>query len=121
MRPLTTFLVLTAIITPLFFASAGVVTGDLQTTGGAAKFKVEGTNQYTISKIVGTIIRAFLGLLGTIFVVLMIYAGYLWMTAAGNEEEVTKAKKLITQAIMGLVVTMSSWAIYSFIIPIFQA
>lgn len=113
MRPLTIFLVLTAIITPIFFASAGVVTTDLQSTGGAAKFAA--ADQYTVSKIVGKIIRAALGLLGTIFLVLLVYAGYTWMTAGGNEEDVGKAKKLIAQAVIGLAIVMSAYAITAFV------
>lgn len=116
MRPLTLFIILTAIVTPLFFASAGVVTEDLGKTGGAAKFDVAHTDSFTISKIVGTIIRSLLGLLGTVFLVLLVYAGYTWMTAGGNEEEVSKAKKLIAQAIIGLAIVLAAYGITAFVI-----
>ena len=64
---------------------------------------------------VGTIISAALSLVGTIFLVLTIYAGILWMTASGNEDQVGKAKKIITAAIIGLVITMAAYAITSFV------
>ena len=65
--------------------------------------------------VVGLIIQVVLGLLGAIFVILMVYAGYTWMTAAGNEPKIDKAKDMIQTAIIGLVITLSSWAIWTFI------
>jgi len=41
----------------------------------------------------------------------MIYAGYLWMLARGNEQEVEKAKNIIIYAVIGLVVVLSAYAI----------
>lgn len=57
------------------------------------------------------IIKVFLGFLAVIFLVLIIWAGYLYMTAAGNEEGVTKAKKLIAEAIIGLIIIFMSYSI----------
>lgn len=65
--------------------------------------------------VVGTIIQAALGLLGAIFIVIMIIAGYSWMTASGNEQKVEKALSTIKHSIIGLVITLSSWAIWTFI------
>ena len=42
---------------------------------------------------IGKIIQVFLGLLGVIFLILLIYAGWMWMTSQGNEEKVEKAIK----------------------------
>ncbi|MCK5060942.1 hypothetical protein KAR28_00160 [Candidatus Parcubacteria bacterium] len=71
--------------------------------------------KYTISEIVGLIVNSFLGLLGIIFTTLMLYSGYNWMTAAGDEAKLTKAKETIRRAIIGLVITVGSYAIYLFI------
>ncbi|MBP9863895.1 hypothetical protein KBC54_00400 [Patescibacteria group bacterium] len=67
-------------------------------------------------QIVGRIIYIFLGLLGTIFLVLMLYAGYLWMTAAGDPAKVEKAKATIRNAIIGIVIIASAFAITNFIL-----
>src|SRR3989344_1557478 len=49
-----------------------------------------GTNDvYSLSRVIASVIRTVLSLLGVIFIVLIIYAGFLWMTSAGNEEKVT--------------------------------
>jgi len=61
--------------------------------------------------VVAVVIQAFLGFLGIIFVVLMIYGGYLWMTSRGNEEQVNKAKDTIRRAVIGLIIILSAYAI----------
>ncbi len=66
--------------------------------------------------IIARVIRAALGLLGIILLVIIIYAGYLWMTAGGNDEQIGKAKSIIRNAVIGLVIVLSSYAITQFII-----
>lgn len=72
-----------------------------------------------IVTIIGRIINIFLGFLGVVFLVLMLYAGYLWMTAGGDAEKVAKAQKTIRNAVIGLVIIASAWAITSFILGFF--
>lgn len=66
--------------------------------------------------IVSQIIQLALTLLGVIFLILMIYGGYLWMTARGNEEQTTKAKNAIVAAIIGIVIVLSAYAISYFVV-----
>lgn len=68
-----------------------------------------------IRTLVGRIIRYFLGLLGIIAVALMMYAGFIWMTAAGSAEKIDKAKKIMINAVIGLVIIMSAYAIVLFL------
>ncbi|MCU0679703.1 MAG: pilin [Planctomycetes bacterium] len=63
----------------------------------------------------GRIIGYALSFVGVIFLVLMIYGGILWMTAQGNEEQTKKAKTLIVDAVIGLVIVMSAYAITAFV------
>ncbi len=67
-------------------------------------------------QIIGRIINIFLGFLGVIFLVLMLYAGYTWMTAGGAPEKVESAKKTIRNAVIGLLIIASAWAITAFIL-----
>ncbi len=67
------------------------------------------------------IIQTGLGLLGTLFLILIMYGGFLWMTDRGNEEQVLKARKIITGAIIGLIIVLSSYAITFFVIKIFAS
>ena len=70
-----------------------------------------GTLQETIAKI----IRQVLGLLGIIFLILIIYAGLTWMTAAGDEGKIDRAKKIISAAIVGLAIVLAAYAITYFV------
>lgn len=63
----------------------------------------------------GQIVGLVLSFVGVIFLALMIYAGITWMTAAGNEQQVTKAKSLMVNATIGLIVVFAAYAITSFI------
>ena len=64
-----------------------------------------------IRTITANLVNVFLGLLGTIFVVLMIAAGFIWMTAAGNPEKVQKAVNLMAMGTIGLLIVLASFAI----------
>ena len=67
------------------------------------------------AEIVATVIQAFIGLLGVIFLVLIVYAGYNWMTANGDEGKVSKAKDTITRAIIGLIIVLAAYSITYFV------
>ncbi|MDD5031688.1 MAG: pilin [Patescibacteria group bacterium] len=65
---------------------------------------------------VARVIQVALGFLGIIAVVLIIYAGFLWMTSEGSEDKIEKAKSILKNAIIGLVIILSSFGIASFIL-----
>lgn len=88
----------------------------LQETGGEAGFEVRDDGQSQLTAFIGRIINVMLSVLGVIFFVLLIYGGFLWMTSAGNDEKVKKAKTLITDAVIGLIVILAAYAISSFVI-----
>jgi hypothetical protein len=69
----------------------------------------------SLASTLGVVIQAALSLLGIIFLIITILAGYKWMTASGNEADVEKAKDSIKRAVIGLLVTISAWAIWFFI------
>lgn len=74
-----------------------------------------GTNA-NFSVTVSQIIKVLLSFLGIIFIVLIIYAGYTWMLAAGNEENISRAKKIISAAIIGLTIVLAAYFITFFVI-----
>lgn len=65
---------------------------------------------------VGLIIYAFLGLIGIVFMVLMIYGGFLWMTARGNEENVEKAQRIIKEVVIGILLILAAAGITQFVL-----
>lgn len=66
--------------------------------------------------IITRIINIALGFLGLIAVVLIIYGGFVWMTSGGAADKVDQAKRILKNAIIGLVIIISSWGIVSFVI-----
>lgn len=69
----------------------------------------------TLGTVVATIIKGFLGLLGVIFIILILLAGYNWMTAAGDEEKIKKATNTIRSAIIGLLIIIAAYSITYFV------
>ncbi len=96
------------------------VQSELQKAGFASGMttstKPSAADAQQLPTILGNLVRTALGLLGVILVLLIIYSGYLWMTASGNEEQVTKAKKMITNAVIGMVITLAAYAITGFVV-----
>ena len=70
----------------------------------------------TLPELIGNIIKVLLSVLGIIFVVLIVYAGFLYLTAGGEDEKVKKAKKLLTQSVIGLIIIVAAYAISAFVI-----
>jgi len=66
--------------------------------------------------IAASIINIVLGFLGIIAVGLILYAGFKWMTAAGNEDKISEAKKLLVAGIVGLIIILSAFAIAKFVL-----
>lgn len=79
------------------------------------------TDQGDLGAITGTTINAMLQLVGLLFMVLTVYAGILWMTARGNEDQVQKAQKIITASLIGLIITISAYAITVFVTGRFES
>jgi membrane-associated PAP2 superfamily phosphatase len=68
--------------------------------------------RYRVVKIINIVVS----IIGILLVILMVYAGFLWMTASGNEDQISKAKKIMANAAVGLVIVFLSWSITYFIL-----
>ncbi len=117
--PLRRLAIAAATAAPGLFLAADALAGsalvnNLQATGQSG-FGVTGEPQ-RLPVLVGNIIKNFMGLLGIVAVVLILYAGFLWMTAAGNEQKVEKARSILTQAVIGLAIVLAAYAITSFVV-----
>ena len=97
------------------------VDGLNETAGQITAFQAQTTNSDSyyrdnfIPENVGNIIDIILSFVGVIFFILIIYAGISWMTSQGNEQQITKAKGLLFNAIIGLVIVFAAYAIVSFL------
>lgn len=65
--------------------------------------------------VVSQALLALFGVLGMIFLVIVVYAGFRWMTAGGNTEQIDEAKQLIRNATIGLAIVILSYTITYFI------
>lgn len=63
-----------------------------------------------IQDAIATIFQVAVLAAGAIFVVLFLVGGIQYLTSAGNEEATGKAKKLLVDAIIGLVIVLVAWA-----------
>jgi len=99
-----------AVVTPA--EGLGGAATELEDVGG----EVEGGLTADLPTLVGQIINIALGILGVVLVVLIVYGGIMWMTAMGDKEKVITAKKILTNAIIGLVITVAAYAISSYVI-----
>ncbi len=65
---------------------------------------------------IGSLISVLLSLLGVIFLLLIIYAGFTWMTAQGDTKKTQKAKDILITSVVGLIILLSAYAISSFVL-----
>lgn len=90
----------------------------LAITCGAAGFNCEERDQTFFILVAGTIAFAVLSLLGVIFTALIVYGGYRWMLARGDESKITEAKGIIRHAIIGLAITLAAYSVWRVIAAI---
>jgi hypothetical protein len=94
----------------------------LHDTGKAAGYsaiapkEAEAKLTLTVTKIISEV----LSFLGVIFLILMIYGGYVWMKARGNEADVKRARDIIIDALIGLIIVAAAYAISYFVISALQ-
>lgn len=84
-----------------------------QTTNQLDNFNTQAgyANNTTLESVIASIVQYLLSFLGVIFVILIIYAGFLWMTARGDSEQVAKSKQILIDAVIGLIIVLSSYII----------
>lgn len=66
--------------------------------------------------LIGKIINAVMGLIGSVTLLMFIYGGFTWMASAGNPDKVKRGKDILVWTAIGLFVIFSSYALVGFII-----
>lgn len=87
--------------------------GELQNAGATAEL-----GQQNIGIIIANIIQTILGILGVVFVILIIYSGFLWMSSAGNDERIKMAQGHLKNAVIGVIIVVGAqivtyWVVYN--------
>ncbi len=63
------------------------------------------------TEVVGNVINVALGFLAFVALGLILWAGWQWMTAAGNEDKISSAKSTLIAAVIGLLIILASWGV----------
>jgi len=85
----------------------------LDETAAAAGY---GESLPTLTNVIAGLINAFLGLIGIVLVILLIYGGVMWMTASGSTEQLTKAKAILVNSFIGLLIIVAAYAISLYVV-----
>ena len=97
-------------LTALLLSPVGAHASYLTTASEAAN-EAGVTTTLNVNTLIGNVISVVLGFMGVLFLVLTIYAGLMWMTAGGNTDNVKKAKNILVNSVIGLIIVLSSYAI----------
>lgn len=115
----------------IFFCSFSVVSAQIEVTpdgAGAGTLRDSIQDQLNLAgektgasaqdprETASRIINVSLGILGTLFLAYVVYAGFQWMTAGGEEEKIKQAQAHIRNGIIGLVIILAAWSISTFVI-----
>lgn len=101
-------------------AHAQISTGDTGLHATGEGVYGPGSEDVSIGTYIGTyIIKPILALSGIICLVSILYAGFLWMSAMGDAKQVTKAKEIMTNTIIGLILTVAAYGITQFVFSSF--
>lgn len=113
---------------PLYFLLAKPVmaaslwenyTKRLETAAGVKEGGFRAVGETTLAEQIGAGIFLLITLVGTVFLILVVYGGFIWMLARGNTDEIDRAKKIIINASIGLGVTLFAYLITRTIVAIF--
>jgi len=89
-------------------------TGGYQTLDTSGSGQPRPVGEQTITNSIIDFLTIVFQVIGLLFLILTVYAGFRWMTAGGNEEQVTEARKLLINAVIGLAIILFSYAIVLF-------
>jgi hypothetical protein len=112
-KSITFFVFLSFLLLPVIVGAS--VLNQLDAVMGNTSAYEGGVSEESLAIAIGKIINVILGFLGIIFIVLIIYGGFMWMTAQGNEAQVEKAKKILIRSIVGVIIILISYIITWFV------
>ena len=87
----------------------------LQSVGSGDNGPFAAADEFSAANIAGIIVGGALSILGILFVILIVIAGFQLMNAGGNQEQISKASVRIRTAFIGLLVVLGSYGIWTFI------
>jgi hypothetical protein len=109
-----------SVVLCMFFAPSVLFAQEI---GNIAKDKLDnsfvqetGVSKISLGTAVGSSVGIIFSILGTLFFIIVFYAGYRWSTAEGDEGIIGESKSTIIRATVGFVVVIGAYAITSFVV-----
>lgn len=110
-------LLLFVLSAPYKITLASRASESLRKSGEAAGYEPQnGKPKIEFAEGLGQFATFVVTLMGALFLIFIIYAGYLWGTSRGNEEQVAKAKKIIIWSATGIAIIIAARIIAEFVI-----
>lgn len=111
----------------LFFKQSIPANVSAQSAGLEGQFAMEeiqpiygGDEPEDVRLVAVKIIRLILSFLALIFLILILFSGFKWMTSGGNEETIKDARKNLINSTIGLVIILSAWTIATYFLYVFH-
>lgn|SRR3989344_2396701 len=92
------------------------VIGDLKDTAEQSGIIVDNKQPPTLYQTIGKFINLFLAFLGVVFLIIIIYAGFVWMMAKGNQEEVNRAIDWMKNAFIGIIIVLAAYLLTNYVV-----
>lgn len=89
----------------------------LNSAGTKSGYQVGQSAEAGVVNVIIAVINMALAITGVVFLAYIVYAGYIWMIARGESDQVEKAKGTISHAVIGLVIVLCAYAIANFVVP----
>lgn len=70
----------------------------------------------SVAVLVGRVINAMLGIVGSVALLMFILGGWKWLTSGGESEKITKGLETMKWAVIGLMVIFAAYPLTNFVI-----
>jgi hypothetical protein len=110
-KNLVAFAILAFLAVPAFVSAQGGTTGGLDVGIDRIKTAGIGLGEEDPRDVATNLINTAMLFLGLIAVGIVLIGGFKWMTAGGNEDKVSEAKKLMGAGIVGLLIILAAWGV----------
>jgi Trk-type K+ transport system membrane component len=110
------FLIILILISFIYLAVPALTQASMSDALDKTASQADISQNQNLTSLTVTLIQGLLGILGLVFVILLIYGGVTWMTSMGQEEKIKKARSTIRNSVIGLLIIMLSYAIVFYVL-----
>ncbi len=118
-RRLAAVLCVSALLLPLAAAadtpSAPPASSGSCPTGYTCLTNPLGPGSTNVPVIVGNVIKAGMGIIGAIALLVFVYGGFMWLTSGGSSKRIEAGRNAMIWAAIGIIIVLSSYALVSFV------